>query len=161
MSDMVVSLYSDEFCEICDTFSTPDIIIRPGLAPEYELITDWVRTHFSSNWASEVAIALTRQPSSCLVAIKDGVLIGFACYDAIAPGFFGPTAVSVDARGNGYGKDLLIQTLQAMKARGYAYAIIGLPGPQEFYQKTVGAQPLPFKGNGIYRDMLRKKNISN
>jgi GNAT superfamily N-acetyltransferase len=72
-----------------------------------------------------------------------------------ASGFFGPTGVAVDARGQGIGAALLHSTLQTMKNMGYAYAIVGDPGPTQFYIDTVGAIEIPLPGKGIYADMLR------
>lgn len=69
--------------------------------------------------------------------------MGFACYDATAPNFFGPTGVDEAARGRGIGYGLLLSVLYAQKAQGYAYAIIGGVGPAEFYEKTVGAVIIP------------------
>ena len=41
-----------------------------------------------------------------------------------------------------------------LKAMGYAYAIIGDVGPSDFYEKTVGAMPIPDSAPGIYAGML-------
>lgn len=80
-------------------------------------------------------------------------MIGFACYNATAKGFFGPTGVSPEARGLGAGKALLIAALHAMREDGYGYGIIGAAGPTEFYAKTVGATEIPDSVPGIYRGM--------
>ena len=37
---------------------------------------------------------------------------------------------------------------------GYGYAIIGDVGPSAFYEKTVGAMPIPNSAPGIYAGML-------
>ena len=66
-----------------------------------------------------------RQPPSCFLATRSGKLIGFACYDSIARGFFGPTGVDQEARGAGIGRALLLATLLDMRTLGYGYAIIG------------------------------------
>lgn len=63
--------------------------IRVALPPEQHIVTDWVRANFSAYWASEVAVAMAHQPPGCLIATVDGGLVGFACYDATARGFFG------------------------------------------------------------------------
>ena len=48
----------------------------------------------------------------------------------------------------------LLRSLAAMRAEGYAYAVIGGVGPQEFYKKCVGAMLIPDSVPGIYRDFL-------
>jgi len=52
------------------------------------------------------------------------------------------------------GTALLLATLHAMAAEGYAYAIIGGFGPAEFYSKAVGAVPIAGSTPGIYANML-------
>jgi hypothetical protein len=42
-----------------------------------------------------------------------------------------------------------------MKLQGYGYAVIGDPGPTEFYQKVVGAVDIPGSWPGVYKGMLR------
>src|SRR5262245_1528519 len=131
------------------------VIIRRALAPEYELVTDWVRRKFSSGWAGETAVSMMRQPPTCFLATKDGKLIGFACHESIARGFFGPTGVDEAARGQGVGHALLLASLLDLKAMGYAYAIIGDVGPSEFYERTVGATQIPNSKPGIYAGLLK------
>ncbi|RYG95784.1 MAG: GNAT family N-acetyltransferase, partial [Alphaproteobacteria bacterium] len=106
-------------------------------------------------WVSELTVAMAHQPPGCLVAIVDGELVGFACYDATTRGFFGPTGVAESQRGKGIGAALLYHTLAAMKAQGYAYAVIGGVGPVEFYAKAVGAVPIEADKEDIYQGLLR------
>ena len=58
------------------------------------------------------------------------------------PDYFGPLGVREDLRIGGIGKALLLKSLLSLKERGYAYAIIGWTGPQEFYRKCCGAIPI-------------------
>lgn len=157
MADLLVSLYSEKLTELENKTSSARANIRPVLAPEMQLVVDWVRDNFSANWASEAAVAITRQPSACLIAITNGTLVGFACYDTTARGFFGPTGVHEDSRGQGIGLALLSASLQAMKNSGYAYAIIGDAGPVDFYAEAAGATVIPAPDKGIYEGMLRAK----
>ena len=131
------------------------VAIRRSLAPEMELVTDWIRRRFGAGWASETAIAFTRQPPACFLATKGGTLLGFACYDATARGFFGPTGVDEAARGQGVGHALLLASLLDLKVMGYAYAIIGDVGPSQFYERTVGATQIPNSEPGIYAGLLK------
>jgi predicted N-acetyltransferase YhbS len=120
-------------------------------------IQNWVRTHFSEYWVSEVTAAMAHQPPGCLIATVDDELVGFACWDGTARGFFGPTGVSEDQRGKGIGLALFHRTLVAMKAHGYAYAVIGSAGPVDFYANAVGALPIPSDNEDIYQGLLRVK----
>jgi hypothetical protein len=51
---------------------------------------------------------------------------------------------------------LLLACLFEMKLQGYGYAIIGWAGPQEFYEKAVGAVAIPDSTPGIWKDWLGK-----
>nr|WP_206679877.1 GNAT family N-acetyltransferase [Rhizobium changzhiense] len=152
---MLVSLYSTELADLKRKADDVGVSIRPALPPELHLIVGWVREQFSENWASEVAVAFSRQPVACLIAVEAGKLLGFACYDTTARGFFGPTGVDPDARGKGIGLALFSACLQAMKTLGHAYAFIGDAGPVDFYSKTAGATIIPALDKGIYEGMLR------
>ena len=68
---------------------------------------------------------MSNHPISCFVAVQNQQIIGFACYDATALGFFGPTGVIEESRGKGVGKALLLACMLDMKLKGYGYAIIG------------------------------------
>jgi ribosomal protein S18 acetylase RimI-like enzyme len=131
------------------------IVIRRALAPELELATDWVRRTFGAGWSSEMAVAFSRQPPACFLATQEGRLIGFSCHEATARGFFGPTGVDKAARGKGIGHALLLASLLDLKAMGYGYAIIGDVGPSAFYERTVGATPIPNSEPGIYAGLLK------
>ncbi|MBB6411443.1 GNAT family N-acetyltransferase [Mesorhizobium sangaii] len=130
------------------------VTIRRALAPELELVTRWVRQTFNAGWSSETTVAFSRQPTSCFMATRDGGLVGFAVYDSIARGFFGPTGVDEAARGAGIGHALLLATLLDMRVMGYGYAIIGDVGPSEFYERTVGATQIPDSEPGVYAGLL-------
>jgi hypothetical protein len=96
--DCLVNLYSRRMDSLQKRVEAVEAIIRVALPPELHLIQSWVREHFSEYWVSEVTIAMAHQPPGCLVAILDGQLVGFACYDATARGFFGPTGVAESHR---------------------------------------------------------------
>ncbi|ARM91806.1 GCN5-related N-acetyltransferase protein (plasmid) [Rhizobium sp. CIAT894] len=155
MPDLLVSLYSTELADLQRKADHVGTSIRPALPPELHLVVNWVRERFSENWASEVSVAFSRQPVACLIAIEDRELLGFACYDTTARGFFGPTGVDPEARGKGIGLALFSACLQSMKTLGHAYAFIGDAGPVDFYAKTAGAITIPAPDKGIYEGMLR------
>ena len=153
--DCLVNLYSRRMGDLSQRVGQVGATIRVALPPELHIVQRWVREHFSEYWVSEVTAAMAHQPPGCLIAIVDGQLAGFACYDATARGFFGPTGVAEAYRGRGIGLALLARTLEAMKAHGYAYAIIGAVGPSEFYANAVGAVPIEAEREDIYQGLLR------
>ena len=99
--------------------------------------------------------AFSSLPVTAWIATRGEALLGFACHDATAKGFFGPTAVAEGERGKGIGEALLFATLRAMREAGYAYAIIGGVGPVDFYRKHLEVVVIPGSDPGIYRGMLR------
>ena len=155
MIDMLVRLYDlPESGEIYRKVEEQGIVLRRARAFEKHTVEEFARTHFSPKWVSEVGVALSRQPIACFIATKDKTVLGFACYDTTARGFFGPTGVSEAARGTGIGKALLFKSLEALRELGYAYAFIGGVGPREFYAKACGAIEVPGSDPGIYGDIL-------
>ncbi len=155
MADLLVRLYDLPVFESEAKVHAAGMVVRRALPPEGRDIVKWIAERFSERWASEAMLSLTQQPPTMFVAVKDGELYGFACYDASARGFFGPTAVDEKARGQGIGEALLIATLRAMREAGYGYGVIGDPGPVEFYTKRLDALEIPKSNPGIYAGMLR------
>lgn len=152
---MLVNLYelpdsSDLYCKLAEQ----GIILRRANAYERHIVADWVGEHFSPKWVSEVKVAFSRQPVTCYIATKDKEILGFACIETTAKAFYGPTGVSEKARGTGIGKALLFRTMEALKEAGYVYGVIGGVGPQEFYEKAIGATVIPNSDPGVYRDIL-------
>jgi len=157
MSDMLVKLYElkDDWGFLAEQEEL-GITIRKPIGPEKHLVVAWVRGNFGDAWASETDRALSNTPISSFVAIQEGSLIGFACYDATALGFFGPVGVVESSRGKGIGRALLLACLLDMKLKGYGYAIIGAAGPQEFYSRNVGAVEIPDSSPGLWRTWLKR-----
>ncbi len=89
--------------------------------------------------------------------MKDGEIVGFAAYECSRRGFFGPTGVREDLRGNGAGASLLMRCLEAMREMGYGYAIIGGVGPAEFYEKVCGATVIEGSDPGVYGALYRER----
>jgi len=155
MIDMLVRLYElDDPSEMYAKVEAHGIIMRRARAYERHIVADWVGKHFSPKWVSEVKIAFSRQPVSCYLATRDKEVLGFACYDTTAKGFYGPTGVGEAARGTGIGKALLYKCMFALKEQGYVYGMIGGVGPRAFYEKAIGAVEIPGSDPGIYRDIL-------
>lgn len=154
MKDMLVALYDlPKYQE--GSFNKSGVKIKRVIAPEKGLVTEFVLKNYNQTWADECEVALTKTPTTCFVAYLDQKVIGFACYDTTMLNFFGPTGVLETYQGLGIGKALLLECLYAMKNNGYAYAIIGGVGPEQFYEKVVGATVIGDSNPGIYLDLLK------
>lgn len=156
MVDMLIKLYD---FKVQATFwaeqKAQGIALRKPIGPEKHAIIAWVFDHFGDGWASEVDVALSNQPRTCYVAVKGTKIIGFACYDATALGFFGPIGVAKAHRKKGTGTALMQACLLDMKNKGYGYAIVGNVAETEFYKKTVGAMEIPDSAPGIYVNQIK------
>ena len=153
MSDLLVRLY-----DLPDT-ATPlprGVAVRRALAPERRLVVEWVGRTFNRLWEGECEVAFGAHPMMTWIAVRDGALVGFACADGTAKGFFGPTGVAEAERGQGIGEALLMATLAGMREAGYAYAVIGDPGPVDWYRKRLDAIEIPKSEPGFYAGMLRR-----
>ncbi len=53
-------------------------------------ILAFVQKQFQKNWVYEVEYALMESVSKCFIATEGGKILGFACFDSSAKGFFGP-----------------------------------------------------------------------
>jgi len=155
VTDLLVRLYDLPAFDAEAKTSANGITIRRAIPPEGHIVLAWVKKHFHETWVSEVTKALALSPVTVWLAVRDGKLLGFACHDTTAKGFFGPTGVDEAERGQGIGEALLIATLKGMREAGYGYAVIGDPGPVEFYQKRLDAMPIPKSSPGVYAGMLR------
>ena len=156
MSDMLVKLYTLPALEpVLAHQKQAGVDVRRAMAPEKQIVIDWVGQTFAPEWVSECDVAFAQQPIACFIAVEEGKLVGFACHDTTCKNFFGPTGVSGTHRGRGIGHALLLACLHAMAGQGYAYAIIGGVGPVEFYAKTVGAIVIAGSQPGIYGGMLK------
>lgn len=158
MRDMLVKLYEipDDW-SFLQSLQEKGITIRKPFGPEKHVVVNWVRETFGNGWASETEMALANRPISCFVAIKDETIVGFACYDATALGFFGPLGVAESQRGQGIGRSLVKACMLDMKLKGYKYAIIGLTDKYAFYERTVGAVEIPGSYPGFWKNWLKDK----
>ena len=156
MPDMLVKLYNlDDDWRFIARQKELGIAIRKPIGPEKHLIVDWISASFSAGWAAEADAAISNRPCSCFVSVEASAIIGFACYDATALGFFGPVGVAASNRGRCTGSALLKACLLDMKLKGYGYAVVGDVNEPDFYRKTVGAIEIPDSSPGIYRNRIK------
>lgn len=150
--DMIVNLY-----HLPEIKLDNNIKIKQAFVGDKDTILAFVEKYFQKNWVYEVEHSLMETPSKCFIATENGKVIGFACYDSSAKGYFGPIGVLPERRGEQIGQALLIRALNSMREYGYGYAIIGWVSEAEmFYRKTVGAEYI--KGgnpeNGVYSNLV-------
>lgn len=156
MSDYLVKLQNIDFTDTeRNALAGIGCTSRRPLAPEKSIVIDWVRKNFSQNWADECEVSFSTRPPSCFIAIHNNEVVGFACFNVVFNGMFGPTGVAASMRGKGLGKALLIRSLTEMRSMGFAYAIIGSgEGAADFYKKTVGAVPIESDDQDIFQNLL-------
>lgn len=156
MPDLLVRLYDLPDRAASGEPAADGFVVRRAIPPERHVVTGWIeRTFDVRSWMSECDTAFSSLPVTVWIATRGETLLGFACHDATAKGFFGPTAVAEAERGKGVGEALLFATLRGMREAGYAYAIIGGVGPVAFYQKRLDVMVIPGSDPGIYRGMLK------
>lgn len=138
----------------------PDgIVLKRAMGLDRQKVLRYIRENFSEDWINEAETTLASCPSRCVIAVKDEQIIGFACWDTTAKGFFGPIGVSESCRGSGVGSALLLRTLAYMRDDGYAYAIIGwVADARPFYEKVVNAVYIPggTPGNSAYSQLIHQ-----
>ena len=150
--DMIANL-----TRLPDCIAVEGVEIKQAYTTDKNRVMDFIREHFQEGWALEAEYAMMQSPRKCFIAVENKQVIGFACYDTTAKGFFGPIGVAPDCREGGVGTGLLLSCLHSMWEMGYAYAIIGWADePAPFYEKTVGAIPIPDSHPAIYKNLIRK-----
>lgn len=156
MADLLVDLYRlEDNSEKFELLKKQGFEFKQVLAPDRGKVLHFVKKHFTSEWADECEASFSNCPITCFIAVKDKRIVGFACYEATAKNFFGPTGVDKKFNGKGIGSALLVKCLLSMKYMGYAYAIIGgAEGAAEFYKKAVNAFEIPNSTPGIYSRLL-------
>ena len=153
--DMLVKLYElPSLEEEMKKMEAKGIRIHRAFPADRKRILELVESLTGPNARGEAECCFSRMAPTMFVAVREKELLGYACYDATAPDFFGPTQVKDEEQGKGIGKALLIASLHALRAEGYGYAIIGGIGPQKFYEKTVGAMLIPDSNPSVYIDCV-------
>ncbi len=151
MTDMLVKLYD---LPANERQIPSNVEVRRALALERHLVYEWVDQTFNTGWASECGISFSREPICCFIATLNETLIGFCCYDSTSRGVVGPMGVAEAQRGKSIGSRLLLEALSDMRAKGYAYAILGWVGPDKFFKRIVGATTIEDSEPGLYKGLL-------
>jgi GNAT superfamily N-acetyltransferase len=102
-----------------------------------DAVLAFAEEHFSPIWRFEA-----EQAGENLFYIEhDNRIAGFSAHDANNRhlGTFGPTGVLPELRGLGYGRALLLASLNDLADAGYASAIIPWTDAVDFYGKSCGA----------------------
>ena len=134
--DLVVNLYQNKLANNnIPILKDENIVVKRLLTPNSDQLVEFINANFHKGWASEVKAAIYKPNPTCFIAVFKKEIIGFACYDATAKGYFGPTGVNDKYRGLNVGQNLLFKTLLSMKEDGYGYAIIGGGRIKDYYGK--------------------------
>lgn len=155
MPDMLVRLWKLDFAALrlkaAQIEQASSVrFVRP-LSPDFAKVRAFIRKEFGEGWASEAEASFYHDPVGCFIAVDSkNQPVGFACYNATCKGFFGPTGVVKNRRGEGIGSALLWRCLEALWELDFAYAVIGGAGPVEYYSKSVGATVIDDSSPGIY-----------
>lgn len=111
----------------------PVLVRRPKPSERLTMIR-FVEENWGHGWASEVDVAMSARPFSCIVAVRPGIrgdardwLVGFMTYNVTAPGFTSSTGIVPDVRGRGVGlaRSLFQRTLSELTMDGFTFAILG------------------------------------
>ncbi len=133
-----------------DAKSPAGIEIAPAERADEQTLA-WIDETFGGAWSSEA------HAGSNVIARRAGRAVGFATIDpkglefswlngiAREPGVgvFGPFGVAPEERDRGLGQSLLGAALDALRARGYARAIVPAVGDdrlERYYRESTGAQ---------------------
>ena len=160
--DMLVKLYEidvDEVRQLEKKLNDKDVYIKKVLASDMSKVHRFVLENFRESWADETLKAVIN--NKCYIAVRNNEILGFACYDVSMLNIFGPIGVLESQRKLGIGKLLLLKSLLSMKELGYAYAIIGWAGPQEFYARSCGAMPIENSIPGSFENKIKVTHDKN
>ena len=110
MSDMLVKLYDlPDSAPIYKRCKDAGVEIRRAMTPDLRRIVKWVSEYSSGYAAGECESCFGKSPVSCFIATRGSEIVGYACYNATAKDFFGPTRVLDGEQGKGIGAALLLR----------------------------------------------------
>lgn len=151
MPDIITPLFdTPDVTPLLERLRGEGITVRRARPWERSALCEFVLAHFGQGWVDETLVAFQRQPITTLIARDGDKIIGFAAFEVSARGYFGPTGVDDTYRGRGIGKALYLESLNGLRELGYAYAIVGSPGPVDFYLNAAPGLLLPKEWTTIY-----------
>ena len=115
----------------------PASSVRAASPADRDRFAEWLRRHWP-NWEDEALRGLD-QGTAVLSDDGDRDIAGFCAWDVNRRGWLGPMAVRPGVGGRGWGRDLLLAALAAMRASGLGQAQIAWVGPIGFYAGAAGA----------------------
>jgi mycothiol synthase len=104
-----------------------------------EVFREYLGREWGWTWQCEAMLSLQRDPISTHLALRNGDIVGWSCYNIDQPGHFGPMGVNPEFRRSGIGAVLLKRCLADLRDEGRAEADIQWVGPITFYAREVGA----------------------
>jgi len=139
MADMLVNLAAlPNLAPVLAEQERKGVKIRRGQPNERDKIVEWVREHINPAWVIGCETALEQEPSTCYIAVaandaqvqysndlQPESIIGFACFDVVTNGVFGPTGVLEERQDGGIDTALLLTCLHEMATLNYKQAVIG------------------------------------
>lgn len=111
--------------------------VRRARESEAALIAEWVSANINPNWRIVCEVALEQTPPAGFIAyqttdetaaLSADKILGFACYDVVTKGVFGPSGVREDQQETDVGTALLLACLHAMATEDHQQAVIGWSG---------------------------------
>lgn len=161
--DLLVNLYDLQCKHDPQKLKDNGIVIRRALSPDKGKILAFIKEYYEEGWMYESEHAFSNSPITCYIAIKDNEIVGFACYDATAKGYFGPLGIKPGQKGGGIGRSLMYESLMGMKEAGYGYAVIGwVDEAVGFYEKTIKYFQIPESdpANTIYQNLTGMTKVT-
>lgn len=122
--------------------------IRRASLDESDMIAEWVRENINPNWGVVCEVALEQTPPKCFIAYQKNAadetsdlssenILGFACYDVVTEGVFGPSGVRENQQDNDIYTALLMSCLHAMADENYIQATLGWANTTESYSGKI------------------------
>ena len=111
---------------------------RPAASEQAE-VAAWIVAEFGHGWRLSADVAFTQPSPTLWICRQAGRILGFAAYDAVHPGCFGPTGVLAAQRGHGLGRILLLLCLRDMSQRRRKIHIPTDEKRLAFYNRSAGA----------------------
>lgn len=126
-----------DLAPVLDEQRANGIEIRRARLDESGVVCEWVQEKINPNWRVACEVALEQSPPGCFVAYRKTDVeedfslenvVGFACYDVVQKGVFGPAGVSEDLQESDLSTALMLACLHAMAEEHTTEATIGWAG---------------------------------